>query len=182
MIFHALGDCKIPDITRNRVELLRDLSRKDILNSVPRILGVDILRMSVSLHLDVSRHPDVRPASAVVVSRLKFLNRFPVILRIGKLPHSAQQITAVRLFPCFFGLTLIEHVIRMRRETILAKDPWVFYYVIIKFCHFLIPSVLTLYSDYLTAPVIPSANCFCSTKKMIIVGMEQKSTPSISTP
>ena len=35
---------------------------------------------------------------------------------------------------------------------------------------------------YLTAPVIPSVNCFCRTKKMIIVGMEQKSTPSIRTP
>ena len=35
---------------------------------------------------------------------------------------------------------------------------------------------------YLTAPVIPSVNCFCSTKKMIIVGIEQKRTPSIRTP
>ena len=35
---------------------------------------------------------------------------------------------------------------------------------------------------YLTEPVMPSANCFCSTKKMMIVGSEQKRTPSISMP
>lgn len=35
---------------------------------------------------------------------------------------------------------------------------------------------------YLTEPVIPSANCFCRTKKTMIVGREQKRTPSISMP
>ena len=37
-------------------------------------------------------------------------------------------------------------------------------------------------SAYLTEPVMPSANCFCSTKKTIIVGREQNRTPSISMP
>ena len=37
-------------------------------------------------------------------------------------------------------------------------------------------------ADYFTAPVMPSANCFCSTKKMMIVGSEQNRTPSISMP
>lgn len=36
--------------------------------------------------------------------------------------------------------------------------------------------------DYLTDPVIPSANCFCITKKRIMVGSEQHTTPNISTP
>ena len=35
---------------------------------------------------------------------------------------------------------------------------------------------------YFTAPVMPSANCFCSTKNTMIVGSEQNSTPSISMP
>ena len=35
---------------------------------------------------------------------------------------------------------------------------------------------------YFTDPVMPSVNCFCSTKKMIIVGIEQNRTPIISTP
>ena len=37
-----------------------------------------------------------------------------------------------------------------------------------------------LIHNYLTAPVIPSANCFCSTKNTTIVGMEQNNTPHIS--
>ena len=36
--------------------------------------------------------------------------------------------------------------------------------------------------DHFTEPVIPSANCFCRTKKTMIVGSEQNSTPSISMP
>ena len=36
--------------------------------------------------------------------------------------------------------------------------------------------------DYFTAPVMPSANCFCRTKNTIMVGMEQKRTPIISIP
>ena len=35
---------------------------------------------------------------------------------------------------------------------------------------------------YLTAPVIPSANCFWSTKKTTMVGMEQNNTPIIIIP
>ena len=35
---------------------------------------------------------------------------------------------------------------------------------------------------YLTAPVMPSANCFCRMKKMITVGSEQNRTPIISMP
>ena len=35
---------------------------------------------------------------------------------------------------------------------------------------------------YFTAPEIPSANCFCRTKKITMVGTEQNSTPIIRTP
>ena len=35
---------------------------------------------------------------------------------------------------------------------------------------------------YFTEPVMPSANCFCSTKNTMIVGSEQNRTPSISIP
>lgn len=38
------------------------------------------------------------------------------------------------------------------------------------------------FESYLTAPVIPSANCFCNTKNTIIVGIEQNNTPHISIP
>lgn len=37
-------------------------------------------------------------------------------------------------------------------------------------------------ANYLTDPVIPSANCFCRTKKTIMVGIEQNRTPIISMP
>jgi len=37
-------------------------------------------------------------------------------------------------------------------------------------------------AHHFTAPVMPSANCFCSTKNMMIVGSEQNRTPSISMP
>ena len=39
-----------------------------------------------------------------------------------------------------------------------------------------------IFQTYFTAPVIPSANCFCSTKNTTIVGMEQNNTPHISIP
>ena len=48
---------------------------------------------------------------------------------------------------------------------------------------FLCRLVVNLFAfDYLTEPVIPSANCFCNTKKMIMVGIEQNRTPIISIP
>ena len=40
----------------------------------------------------------------------------------------------------------------------------------------------TIRADYFTAPVIPSANCFCNTKNTIIVGTEQNNTPNIKRP
>ena len=36
--------------------------------------------------------------------------------------------------------------------------------------------------NYFTAPVMPSANCFCRTKNTIMVGMEQNRTPIINIP
>ena len=37
-------------------------------------------------------------------------------------------------------------------------------------------------NDYLTAPVMPSANCFCRMKKIMIVGSEQNRTLIINAP
>ena len=90
VIFHVGWKCKIPHIARYRVELLRDLSRLYILHAVPGILRIYILWMSISLHLDMSRNPDIRPAPAVILFFLKALDRIRVILRVRKFPDTVQ--------------------------------------------------------------------------------------------
>ena len=58
---HSLWYGKHFHIASHRIEMLRDLSRPDILMPFPWILGIDIPRDPVSLHLDVRGHADVIP-------------------------------------------------------------------------------------------------------------------------
>ena len=64
---HEIGHVKISDITRDRVEFLRDLTRLNFLRPVPRELGIDILRMAVPLHLDMGGDADRIPGTGVIV-------------------------------------------------------------------------------------------------------------------
>ena len=156
--------------------MLGNLSRAYILMAFPRVLHVGILRRVIPLHLDMGGDIDIFPCYTAVIFFFKSFYRRLVIPGIMKFPQSVQTF-AKRAFPLLhFLYGGIISVIRMGHQSFIAKIFRFLYKRVIKKVH-LLSSLF-----YFTSPVIPSANCFCSTKNTIIVGIEQNSTPHISIP
>ena len=175
----------------------------------PRILYVGILRCIISFHLDMCRHADIIPVLAAIVCFFKSRDCTSVVAGIVEFPDSIEIVTERHCFFLRFLSISIICMVRMRIHSSISEILWIFYQRIIKSFHSYPPALLFLskkgcriiclghitqythrpkqhpfikFIVYLTAPVIPSANCFCSTKKTIMVGMEQNNTPHISIP
>lgn len=88
--------------------------------------------------------------------------------------HRAEMVISDLL--CHFFFLLIFFIMTLYKR--MLCDPLEAYYTI----HLQLSTASFKFESYLTAPVIPSANCFCNTKNTIIVGMEQNNTPHISMP
>ena len=81
------GHLKIFHIACHRIKALGNLSRKRLFSSVPGILYIGILGRVVSLHLNMCRNADIRPAPAVAFRFLEVLYHGLIIRGIGKLPQ-----------------------------------------------------------------------------------------------
>ena len=90
--FHSLRHAEIFHIACDRIKILRNLSRADILSAFPRVLCVCVLRRVIALHLDMGRHPDVIPGSTAVLVLFKSLDNCAIIFRIMEFPDSIQAL------------------------------------------------------------------------------------------
>ena len=90
--FHSLRHAEIFHIACDRIEVLRNLSRTDVLTSFPRILCIRVLRRIIALHLDMGRHPDIIPGSTAVFIFLKSWHNCVIIFRIMEFPDSIQAL------------------------------------------------------------------------------------------
>ena len=113
-IFPVLRHGEILHIAADGVAARRNLPRRDALVSVPRIRRIRIMRYAVPLHLDVRRHMDRLPVVTVVVRRLKALRDACCILRIGKVPNTAERAVERGYAACQFHLITIEDMIAVR--------------------------------------------------------------------
>ena len=63
----TLRQFEIQDIIRHRIKKFRNLSRLQLVRSVPRILGVHIRRCIISLHLNMCRYMDIIPPRNIII-------------------------------------------------------------------------------------------------------------------
>ena len=84
------GQGEIPGVAGHRIEPDGRLPDADLLRPVPGILGVGILGMAVSFHLDMSRHGNLRPAAAVVFRAFKPGNHLPLVPGVKEIPGPVQ--------------------------------------------------------------------------------------------
>jgi len=87
---HALRHPEVLHIRGGRIKLFRDLTRYDVLPSVPGILVIDIGRDIIPLHLDMGGHTDGRPCVAVKREGFKAFRRVCRPGGIEKTPRSVQ--------------------------------------------------------------------------------------------
>ena len=72
------------------IEKRRNLPDIHILCTIPRILGIAVLGMPVSFHLDMGRHRNLLPAPAVIVCSLKARDHLLFISCMEKTPGTIQ--------------------------------------------------------------------------------------------
>src|SRR5699024_7031704 len=77
-------------ITPDRIIMNWNLRRLDILYPVPWIHGVDVLRLPVTLELDMSGNLNIIPMTAIHFRLIKILHTQVRMLGIGKLPRPIQ--------------------------------------------------------------------------------------------
>ena len=141
---HLFRHFKIFHIGSRRVEALRNLARLDFFSSFPWVLHVSILRCVVTLHLDMRRHTDIIPCSAVIFRCFKSRNRALIVFCIVKFPQSIQTVPEVfHLLLHFFHRTIVS-VVRMCRHTVFSKVCRILDFFILKHTHFYCPPFLLL--------------------------------------
>ena len=141
---HGFRNFKIFHIACHRIKLFRDLSGSDLLMAFPGILGVGILRHIITLHLDVCRHPDILPASAVIVRRFKSRYGRSIIAGIVEFPKSVQALGKPGfLFFRFLDRGVIP-VIRMGVQSSVPEISGVFHFLIVKYVHVFFPPFICL--------------------------------------
>ena len=126
------------DIAGDRVVLLRDFANFHLLIAVPRILHVGILRRTVSLHLDMRRNMDIRPAAAVVIRRFKARDDLTGVQRMVEFPKPIKRLAQAGLSTGKFFHVRISHMVGMRRDPILLEECGVFKFACVK-VHSLFP-------------------------------------------
>ena len=82
----SLRHFKILYITCHRIKPLRYLPRHNLLPAVPRILHIRVLGHIIPFHLDMGRHSDILPVSAVILRLFKARYHISVIYSIMKFP------------------------------------------------------------------------------------------------
>ena len=212
LALHGFRQFKVFHIACHRIEPLRDLARLYLFTAIPRVLNIRVLGNVVALHLDVCRNMNVIPAAAIVIRLFKAGDGTGVVLCVGEFPDAVQLQRQRRgACPIFFAGSVSTETCMSIQHVFLEKGG-VFYFCKIKCSHIVphlpyyviekIPSSSPRgdgdssggtgdegekvdggkVENYFTAPVIPSANCFCRTKNTIMVGMEQNRTPIINIP
>ena len=87
-LFKSGRQREILHIACDRIEIFRYLSGLDFFKTIPRILGVRILGMTVSFSLDMGGHPDLFPLPAVVIQPVKVLHTGLIVDRMVKPPYT----------------------------------------------------------------------------------------------
>ena len=138
-------DRKKCDILGSGIESLRSFSLREILPSVPGVLGIDIGRLIISFHLYIGRNTYLSPAAHVILRLLDAFQGAGRIHGIMKLPHSVQAFlqTAVSRLPdqvasVLFHLscTSVQNRIGMCRECMNFENRRVINDSDIKLIHF----------------------------------------------
>ena len=129
---HGFRKGKILYIACRRVEPGGNLPGQDLLPAVPWILHVQISGDIVALHLDMGRHPDLSPVSAVIVIRLKALDRVVQISSIRKLPDAVQGKAERILTPVQVVPVRIADMVRMSGDHVFLKKFGIFDFAVVK--------------------------------------------------
>ena len=119
---HLFRHKKRLDIAGDGVIFLRNLADLHALEAVPRILHVGILRNAVSLHLDMCRNADIRPAAAVKIRRLKAGNHLTCVQRVMEFPKSIERIAQAGFTTGKLLHVGVSHMIGMCRDPVFFKE------------------------------------------------------------
>ena len=87
-IFHPFRNFKIFHIGSYRIKSLRNLSRQNLLSAIPGILGICILGGIIAFHLNMGRHSDVIPCTAIIILFFKSRNKRCNIFCIREFPNT----------------------------------------------------------------------------------------------
>ena len=127
-------------IASHRIKALGNLARHNVLAAVPGILDIAVLRNTITFHLDMGGHGNIRPGRAVVFQLFKAGKDLFFVQRIEKLPRAVQA----QPQPVFARLQILQAgeglVIRVGGEAVFAEKFRAFKLFIMK----IHSSVLTL--------------------------------------
>ena len=129
---HTVRQEEMLHIAGHGIEALRDLPRQQRLVPRPRIHGVAVLRNPVPFHLDMGRHPDVRPSAAVVFRLFKAGDHLPRIHGVEELPLPVQAHPQGGFSRFLFRVIDIPGVIRMRIQPVLPEIPRILQSALVK--------------------------------------------------
>ena len=92
------------DVAPDRIAFLRYLRRNKLFLSLPRILRVDILRLAVTLKLNVSRNFYIIEARYIKIIPVKIGRTFRLFFGVSEFPDTVQTLTKISLI-C--GITMV---------------------------------------------------------------------------
>ena len=121
LIFQSIVQVKISDVAANRVVLFRDKRRTEMLLSLPRINGVDVLRLAVSLQFHVPRNLNVVKIVSAVAFFIELLLPFRRILCPRKFPGAVQILNQRGIVCIGFQMVCIDSVVGMCCDSVDCK-------------------------------------------------------------
>ena len=121
LVFQSIVQVKISDVAADRVVLFRDKRRTEMLLSLPRINGIDVLRFAVSLQFHVSRNLNVVKIVSAFAFFIELLLPFRRILCPRKFPGAVQILNQRGIVCIGFKMVCIDSVVGMCCDSVDCK-------------------------------------------------------------